>query len=107
MFLALATTAFGGPKGCFFSLAIIAFGAFGLIVPKYDCRLGKRDITEPRLLNLRRSRSSRSVELCAEIAQFRGRHGGVEKRGGWRFRALIFQKRTYPLTQIITYEKLF
>ena len=36
----LAITAFGGPEG-YFSLAIIAFGAFGLIVPKHYYRLGK------------------------------------------------------------------
>ena len=33
LFLPLATTAFGSPEGCF-SLAIIAFGSCGLIVPK-------------------------------------------------------------------------
>ena len=32
----------GGPEG-YFSLAIIAFGAFGFIVPKYHYRLGKTD----------------------------------------------------------------
>ena len=36
----LAMTAFGGPEG-YFSLAIIAFGAFGLIAPKYHSRLGE------------------------------------------------------------------
>ena len=40
LFLPLAITPFGGPEG-YFSLAIIAFGAFGLSVPKYLCRLGK------------------------------------------------------------------
>ena len=34
LFLPLAITAFGGPEG-YFSLAIIAFGAFEFIVPKY------------------------------------------------------------------------
>ena len=34
LFLPLAITAFGGPEG-YFSLAIIAFGAFQFIVPKY------------------------------------------------------------------------
>ena len=33
-------TAFGGSEG-YSSLAIIAFGAFEFIVPKYYCRLGK------------------------------------------------------------------
>ena len=42
MFLPLAITAFGGTEG-FFSLAIIAFGAFGFIVPKYDSCLGRMD----------------------------------------------------------------
>ena len=37
-------TAFGGPD------AIIAFGAFELIVPKYYYRLGKREMKESRLL---------------------------------------------------------
>ena len=41
-FLPLAITAFGGPEG-YFSLAIIAFGAFGFIVFKYYFRLGKMD----------------------------------------------------------------
>ena len=36
----LAITTFGGPEG-YFSLAIIAFGAFGFIVPKIYSRLGK------------------------------------------------------------------
>ena len=42
MFLPLAITAFGGPEG-YFSLAIIAFGAFGFIVPKYYYCLGEMD----------------------------------------------------------------
>ena len=42
LFLPLAITAFGGPEGSF-SLAIIAFGPFGFIVPKYYYRLGKMD----------------------------------------------------------------
>ena len=37
-----ATIAFGGPEG-YFNLAIIAFGAFGFIVPKYYNRLGTTD----------------------------------------------------------------
>ena len=41
-FLPLAITAFGGPEGDF-TLAIIAFGAFGFIVPKNYYRLGKMD----------------------------------------------------------------
>ena len=45
----LAITALGGPEG-FFSLAIIVFGAFGFILPKYYYRLGKMDIEESRLL---------------------------------------------------------
>ena len=49
LFFPLAITAFGGPEGSF-SLAIIAFGAFGFIVPKHYCRLGKMDINESRLL---------------------------------------------------------
>ena len=36
----LSDTAFAGPEG-YFCLAIIAFGAFEFIVPKYDYRLGK------------------------------------------------------------------
>ena len=36
-FLPLAITAFGGPAG-YFSLVIIAFGAFEFIVPKYYYR---------------------------------------------------------------------
>ena len=35
-------TAFGGPDG-YFSLAIIAFGPFQFIVPKYYYRLGKME----------------------------------------------------------------
>ena len=42
LLLLSAITAFGGP-GAYFSLAIIAFGAFGSIVPEYYCRLGKMD----------------------------------------------------------------
>ena len=42
LFLPLAITAFRGPEG-YFSLAIMAFGAFGVIVPKYYDRLGKMD----------------------------------------------------------------
>ena len=42
MFLPWAITAFGGPEG-YFSLAIIAFGAFQFIAPKYYFRLGKMD----------------------------------------------------------------
>ena len=45
----LAITAFGGPEGCF-SLAIKAFGAFGLIVPEYYYRLGKMEFKESGLL---------------------------------------------------------
>ena len=41
LFLPLAITACGGPEG-YFSLAIIAFGAFELMVPKYYCRLERR-----------------------------------------------------------------
>ena len=43
LFLPLAITAFGGPEGQF-SLAIIAFGAFEFLVPKYYCRLGKMEL---------------------------------------------------------------
>ena len=49
LFLLLAITAFGGPEGLF-SLAIIAFGAFEFIVPKYECRLGKMEFKESSLL---------------------------------------------------------
>ena len=49
LFLPFAITAFGAPGG-FFSLAIIAFGAFEFIVPKYYCRSGKREMKESRLL---------------------------------------------------------
>ena len=62
LFLPLAITAFGGP-GDYFSLAIIAFGAFGFIVPKYYYRLGNMEFKESRLLNLRRLRSSRFAEV--------------------------------------------
>ena len=58
LFLLLAITAFGGPEG-YFSLAIIALGAFGFIVPKKYYRLGEMDKRGSRLLNLRRLRSSR------------------------------------------------
>ena len=40
--LPLAITALGGTEG-YFSLAIIACGAFGFTVPKYYYRLGKMD----------------------------------------------------------------
>ena len=49
LFLPLAITAFGGPEG-YSSLAIIAFGAFQFIVPKYYCRLGKMEFKESSLL---------------------------------------------------------
>ena len=48
-FLSLAITAFGGPGGNS-SLAIIAFGAFQFLVPKYYCRLGKMEFKESSLL---------------------------------------------------------
>ena len=47
--LPLAITAFGGPEGDF-NLAIIAFGAFQFIVPKYYYRLGKMEFRESSLL---------------------------------------------------------
>ena len=50
MFLPLAITVFGGPGGGYFSLAIIAFGAFGFMVPDYYYRLGKTEIEESSLL---------------------------------------------------------
>ena len=43
LFSPLAITAFGGPEGNF-SPAIIAFGAFRFIVPKYDDRFGKMEL---------------------------------------------------------------
>ena len=49
MFLPLAITAFGGLEG-YSSLAIIAFGAFQFIVPKYFDRLGKMEFKESSLL---------------------------------------------------------
>ena len=49
MFLPLAITAFGGPEG-YFSLAIIAFGAFQFIVPKCYYHLGKMEFKESSLL---------------------------------------------------------
>ena len=49
LFLPLAITAFGAPEG-YFSLAIIAFGAFGFIVPKCYDRLGKMEFKESSLL---------------------------------------------------------
>ena len=59
LFLPLAITAFGGPEG-YFSLAIIALGAFQFNVPKYYYRLGKMEFKGSSLLNLRRLRSSRT-----------------------------------------------
>ena len=49
LFLPLAITACGGLEG-YFSLAIIAFGAFQFIVPKYYYRLGKMEFKESSLL---------------------------------------------------------
>ena len=49
LFLSSAITAFGGSGGNFI-LAIIEFGAFQCIVPKYSCRLGKMESKESRLL---------------------------------------------------------
>ena len=49
MFLTLAITAFRGPEG-YSSLAIIAFGAFQFIAPKYYYRLGKMVNKESSLL---------------------------------------------------------
>ena len=49
LFLPLAITAFGGPEG-YFSLAIIAFGAFQFIVPKYYYRLGNMEFKQSSLL---------------------------------------------------------
>ena len=49
----LAITACGVPEG-YFSLTVIAFGAFQFIVSKYDCRLANVEIWESRLLDLRR-----------------------------------------------------
>ena len=71
-FLPIAITAFGDPEG-YFRLAIIAFGAFGFIVPKYFSPR-KNGQEESRLLNLRRSRSSKK---CG----FEGRLSGNKKRG--------------------------
>ena len=42
-------TAFGGPEG-YLSLAIIAFEAFGFIIPKYYYRFGKMEFKESSLL---------------------------------------------------------
>ena len=42
-------TAFGGLGG-YFSLAIMAFGAFEFVVPKYCYRLGNMELKESRLL---------------------------------------------------------
>ena len=47
--LPLAITAFGGPEG-YFSLGIIAFGAFQFIVPICYYRLGKMEFRESSLL---------------------------------------------------------
>ena len=49
LILPLAITASGGPE-CYFSLAIIAFGAFELVVPRYYYRLGKMEFKESGLL---------------------------------------------------------
>ena len=42
LFLPLTITAYEAPES-YFGLAIIAFGAFQLIVTKYCCRLGKKN----------------------------------------------------------------
>ena len=57
LFLPPAITAFGGSEG-YFSLAIIASGAFGFIAPKL-LSLEKNGQEEPGRRNLRRLRSSR------------------------------------------------
>ena len=49
LLLPLAITAFGGPEG-YFSLAIIAFGAFQFIVTKNYYRLGKGEFKGSSLL---------------------------------------------------------
>ena len=58
LFLPLAIAAFGGPEG-YFRLAVIGFGAFGFIVPKYYYRSVKMDKSSLASLILRRLRSSR------------------------------------------------
>ena len=57
LFLPLATTAYGGPEGYFFCLAIITFGAIQFLVPKMLSALRKDGQEESSLLNLRRLRS--------------------------------------------------
>ena len=69
-FFPLAITAFGGTEG-YFSLAIIGFGAFGFIVPKYCYRLGKSGQEESGLLSLR------SVKFVSAIL---GPENGPERR---------------------------
>ena len=72
LFLPLAITSFGGHEG-YFSLAIIAFGAFRFILPKYYYRLGKMDnkeftvfkVTEP-LKSLEKNGKTRPKFLQAK-----------------------------------------
>ena len=56
----VAMTAFGAPEG-YFCPAIIAFGAFELIVPNRNYRFGKMKNKGSRLLNLRRSGRSKKL----------------------------------------------
>ena len=61
-----AITAFGGAEGYFIKcLAIIAFGAFGFVVPKDYLSLRKNGQEGSRLLNLRRLWSSRLLLLLS------------------------------------------
>ena len=75
-FLPLAIAAFGGPEG-YFSLAIIAFGALAIIVPKYNYRLGKKEVKESRLL----IQGGHGLQGCSEAPEGGG-HEGIEGRGG-------------------------
>ena len=58
-FLPLAITAFGAPEG-YFSLAIVAFGAFEFLSPKHQYRSAKMEMKESRLLIFK------DVRVCKE-----------------------------------------
>ena len=66
--VSLVITAFGGPES-YFSLAIIAFGAFEFVVSKYDGRLGKMEFKESSLLNLRRLGSSSDLHSKQHVGE--------------------------------------
>ena len=71
LFPLLAITAFGGPES-YFSLAIIAFGAFDFIVPKHYCRLGKntRRLWRNPKGTAKRGQQKKSVVNVVKLSQF-------------------------------------